>query len=197
MNIFIADSVHFYNYNSDAWNPNIFPKARFISEYGFQSIPSVHSLQQTMYSTDKIGDLIGHRQHFPFGSLPITTAILRNFKLPPNSNGNYWDAYIYFSQINQAMSTKVETETYRLARNDWLIIMRQKVLILFFYFSFSFFSFFGATELDDFSSGKQWAHCIGNWTMFGQHRHGQALSTMETSKYYNIGPKNSLHLLMS
>lgn len=85
-----------------------------MSEYGFQSVPSVHSLQQTMYSTDNIGDLIGHRQHFPFGSVPITTAINRNFKLPSKTASNYWDAYIYFSQINQAMSTKIETETYRL-----------------------------------------------------------------------------------
>lgn len=68
-----------------------------------------------MYSTDKIGDLIGHRQHFPlFGSVPITAAINRNFNLPPKIASNYWDAYIYFSQINQAMSTKIETETYRL-----------------------------------------------------------------------------------
>lgn len=107
--------VHYYNYVSDAWNSNIFPKARFVSEYGFQSIPSMHSLQQTMYSTDKLADLIDHRQHFPFGNLPIVTAINRSLILPKQSNPNYWDTFIYFSQINQAMSTKIETETYRLA----------------------------------------------------------------------------------
>lgn len=97
---------------------SVYTQARFISEYGFQSVPSVHSLEQTMYMTDDMGDLIGHRQHFPFGSIPITTAISRNFKLPPKTDPNYWDAYIYFSQINQAMSTKIETETYRSDAND-------------------------------------------------------------------------------
>lgn len=97
----------------DGWNPNIYPKARFISEYGFQSIPSLHSWNQVAYSTDKLDDLIDHRQHFPYGSLPIINQM--TFHLPmPKIGSNYWSTFIYFSQISQAMSTKTETETYRL-----------------------------------------------------------------------------------
>lgn len=105
-------TVHYYNYILDGWNPNIFPKARFISEYGFQSIPSLYSWQQTAYSTDKLDDLIDHRQHFPYGSTPIINQI--TYHLPmPRIDMNYWSTFIYFSQISQAMSTKTETETYR------------------------------------------------------------------------------------
>lgn len=108
----IPFAVHYYNYILDGWDSNIFPKARFISEYGFQSIPSLHSLKQTMYTTDKLDDLVDHRQHFPFGSLPIIN--LMTFHLPmPRVDSNYWNTFIYFSQISQAMATKTETETYR------------------------------------------------------------------------------------
>lgn len=116
--IFIIYLVHYYNYISDGWNSNIFPKARFISEYGFQSIPSAHSLKRSMYPADKIGEIIEHRQHFPFGSVPIINLIKKHLPLPNQANEHYWDTFIYFSQISQAMATKVETETYRLVKKE-------------------------------------------------------------------------------
>lgn len=106
-------SVHYYNYILDAWNSNIFPKARFVSEYGFQSFPSMHSLRGSMYASDNLTNLIEHRQHFPFGSLPIVALVNRHLPLPKQSDKNYWDTFIYFSQLSQAMVTKTETETYR------------------------------------------------------------------------------------
>lgn len=72
----------------------------------------MHSWKQVAYSTDKLDDLIDHRQHFPYGSLPIINQM--TFNLPmPKVGANYWTEFIYFSQISQAMSTKTETETYR------------------------------------------------------------------------------------
>lgn len=106
-------AVHYYNYISDAWNSNIFPRARFVSEYGFQSIPSIHSIKNTMYANDDIQEIIDHRQHFPFGSAPITLLIMKHLPLPDETSPDYVKAFVYFSQISQAMSTKVETETYR------------------------------------------------------------------------------------
>lgn len=32
--------VHYYNYAADCLNPAIYPRAKFISEFGFQSYPS-------------------------------------------------------------------------------------------------------------------------------------------------------------
>lgn len=111
--IYINISVHYYNYLSDAWSSSIFPRARFVSEYGFQSIPSMHSLHSSMHTGEDISSIVAHRQHFPFGSLPIINLINKNLPLPKKSDENYWDAFIYFSQLSQAMATKVETETYR------------------------------------------------------------------------------------
>uniref|UniRef100_A0A7N5P6L4 Beta-mannosidase n=1 Tax=Ailuropoda melanoleuca TaxID=9646 RepID=A0A7N5P6L4_AILME len=40
--------VHFYDYISDCWNWKVFPKARFVSEYGYQSWPSFSTLEKVM-----------------------------------------------------------------------------------------------------------------------------------------------------
>lgn len=106
-------AVHFYNYISDGWDSNIFPRARFVSEYGFQSIPSVTNLQLSSYPYDKIESILNHRQHFPLGNMPIMKQIQRHLNLPSKKNPQYLEALVYFSQLSQAIATKTETETYR------------------------------------------------------------------------------------
>lgn len=32
--------IHFYNYLADVFNPDLYPRAKFVSEFGFQSFPS-------------------------------------------------------------------------------------------------------------------------------------------------------------
>lgn len=106
--------MHHYDYFSDGWNSNTYPKARFVSEYGFQSLPSIHSIVNSMNVSDQIHNLIEHRQHFPFGNIPIIGLIKKHLNLPNETvSFNYWDAFVYFSQVSQAMATKVESETYR------------------------------------------------------------------------------------
>ncbi|KAG8519394.1 Beta-mannosidase, partial [Galemys pyrenaicus] len=39
--------THFYDYTQDCWDWRVFPKARFVSEYGYQSWPSFSTLEQT------------------------------------------------------------------------------------------------------------------------------------------------------
>ena len=41
--------VHFYDYVSDCWNWRTFPKARFVSEYGYQSWPSFSTLEKVSH----------------------------------------------------------------------------------------------------------------------------------------------------
>ncbi|XP_013118469.2 beta-mannosidase [Stomoxys calcitrans] len=109
--------VHFYDVFKDGWNPSIYPRPRFASEYGFQSIPSLTAWRRSMYDNDSLSDLIEHRQHHPLGMLAITTLVRQHFPLPLPEDDNYLEGLAYFSQLTQAMATKVETEFYRSLRN--------------------------------------------------------------------------------
>lgn len=110
-------TVHFYTYLLDGWNPVIYPNPRFASEYGFQSIPSLTSWNRVMAGSDKLTELLDHRQHHPLGNAPIIDLIKKHFFLPDESSPNYMQALIYLSQVSQAMVIKAETEHY-MSRRD-------------------------------------------------------------------------------
>lgn len=77
----------------------------------------MRSWQRTLNGSDNLDDLVNHRQHHPLGMLAITTLVRRHLPLPLPEDPDYFEALIYFSQITQAMATKVETELYRSLRN--------------------------------------------------------------------------------
>lgn len=105
--------VHYYNYDLNGWDPNIYPKPRFTSEYGFQSYPSLTAWNSVLGQEDNLTELMDHRQHSPLGNTPIEALISKNLPLPSNDLTNYNEALIYMSQISQAMAIKMETEVYR------------------------------------------------------------------------------------
>ena len=114
--------VHYYNYLRNGWNIDQYPITRFASEYGFQSIPSLKTLKT---ATENIEDLqidssfLKHRQHLPGGWFYMNLLISKNFDIP-QSNDSLRDlqSYIYLSQINQAVSIKIQTESYRQLRSS-------------------------------------------------------------------------------
>ncbi|XP_053947050.1 beta-mannosidase [Anastrepha ludens] len=109
--------IHFYTNFEDAWDPNIYRRPRFASEYGFQSLPKLTSWQLTMQPKDNLLNLMHHRQHHPSNMSLINALIRRHLPLPLPEADNYVEALIYFSQISQAMVTKIETEVYRSLRD--------------------------------------------------------------------------------
>lgn len=111
--LFVLYLVHYYNYVLDGWNPNLYPHPRFASEYGFQSIPSLNAWRSVLGESDNFTHLLDHRQHFPYGSVPILLLISRHLPLPEKSSRRYEAALVYFSQLSQAMTTRAETEVYR------------------------------------------------------------------------------------
>ena len=44
--------VHFYDYVNDAFDPDTYPRAKFVSEFGVMSLPSWHIYQQYTRSED-------------------------------------------------------------------------------------------------------------------------------------------------
>jgi len=113
----ISSIVHFYDYTKDGWDPEIYPRPRFVSEYGFQSFPGTYAWQRSKNGDDDLLALIRHRQHHPLGNIPVIALVERHLPLPLPEDDNYANALIYFSQIAQAMATKVETELYRSLRD--------------------------------------------------------------------------------
>ncbi|XP_023165462.2 beta-mannosidase-like [Drosophila hydei] len=109
--------VHFYDYLKDAWDPSIYPRPRFASEYGVQSLPGSYAWDRIKGDEIDLTKLMGHRQHHPLAMVPITTQVHRHLPLPLPEDKDYNQALIYFSQISHAMATKVETELYRTMRD--------------------------------------------------------------------------------
>lgn len=114
-------SVHFYEYFLNSWDTNIFPVPRFVSEYGFQSFPSLTKWNSILAPSDSLLPMMKHRQHSPLGNQPIEILISKN--LPIDALPNNTAALIYFSQIGQAMAIKAETEVYRSERGGFLNTM--------------------------------------------------------------------------
>ncbi|KAK0164385.1 hypothetical protein PV328_003021 [Microctonus aethiopoides] len=116
--------IHYYNYINDGWNINNYPRPRFSSEYGIQSLPSIHTFESVtkipIEDLSKDSKFIKHRQHLPDGNILMEMMIEKNFNIPTSSNSYQdFENYIYLSQINQAQSVKVQTESYRQARSSF------------------------------------------------------------------------------
>lgn len=117
ISIFNIIAVHYFVVHENGWNVNIYPTPRFVSEYGFQSLPRAEAWKRSMLAGDNLMEIMRHRQHHPMAMLPIVNLIRPNLPLPLTKDARYTDALIYFSQIAQAMALKVETEWYRSLRN--------------------------------------------------------------------------------
>ncbi|XP_007951844.1 beta-mannosidase [Orycteropus afer afer] len=113
--------VHFYDYISDCWNWNIFPKARFVSEYGYQSWPSFSTLEKVSSKEDWSfrSNFSLHRQHHAEGDTEMLYQADLHFKLPRSTDllGNFRDT-IYLTQVTQAQCVKIETEFYRRSQSE-------------------------------------------------------------------------------
>jgi beta-mannosidase len=56
--------VHYYNYASDCEDYTTYPQARFVSEHGFQSFPSMDTYKHVIEAEDmsRDSDLLAYRQ---------------------------------------------------------------------------------------------------------------------------------------
>jgi beta-mannosidase len=69
--------VHFYDYTSDCTDVSIYPKPRFASEYGFQSLPNLRSMSEVSLPEDwsPHSPFMEHRQHHPNGNAELDRSI--------------------------------------------------------------------------------------------------------------------------
>uniref|UniRef100_A0A0A1WJB6 beta-mannosidase n=2 Tax=Zeugodacus cucurbitae TaxID=28588 RepID=A0A0A1WJB6_ZEUCU len=105
--------VHFWQEYSDGCDPDIYPRARFVSEYGFPSMPAITSWNLTMSKDDTIVDLIKHRQHSIYGMTPMLQLIERHIPFRASNWEHDINDLVYFSQLTQAMAAKTGTDVFR------------------------------------------------------------------------------------
>ncbi|XP_003796374.3 beta-mannosidase [Otolemur garnettii] len=113
--------VHFYDYFSDCWDWKVFPKARFASEYGYQSWPSFSTLEKVSSKKDWSfnSKFSLHRQHHEDGNKQMLHQAQLHFKLPQSTDPlRAFKDTIYLTQVMQAQCVKTETEFYRRSRSE-------------------------------------------------------------------------------
>ena len=91
--------------NKSNWDPNSYPWARFISEYGIQSLPIKASWLRVLGYNDTIPELIEHRQH-DNNSFDNMKDLVEDWK-------NNIEDFIYLSQVAQAKAAKAATDMFR------------------------------------------------------------------------------------
>ena len=110
--------IHFYNYDKDTLNEAKYPRARFVSEFGFQSYPSISTLKKSPISSEHliwpITPELEHRQHAPQQNEKLLAQIDENleFKHQNSISQEALEEFIYLSQVIQALSVKTEAEGY-------------------------------------------------------------------------------------
>ena len=125
-------------------NMTNFPTSRFVSEYGWQSFPSIYSWEEVSSEADwspqsPLGSLlffhtpnqlyffpficpVDHRQHHPYGTKQIQDEMDKHFrplkKVPTNKQS--FTLWIYLSQVLQTMCIRSQTEFFRRGRGSLL-----------------------------------------------------------------------------
>lgn len=105
--------VHFYTYASDCLDPDIFPRPRFASEFGFQSYPSVNSLLEVALPSDlfMFSPLMEHRQHHPLGNEQLVATLSLLFQFDTLTTP--FSSFVWLSQLMQGLCMQTEAEHYR------------------------------------------------------------------------------------
>jgi beta-mannosidase len=113
--------VHWYNYVNDCTDLATYPHSRFVSEYGFQSFPSLITWRTV--SDPALGDwkidseFLFKRQHHRNGTAQVLAQIKMHFNYQPVSDPEHnFGNFVYLSQATQALCMKTESELYRRSR---------------------------------------------------------------------------------
>lgn len=111
--------VHFYDYNCDCEDYRSFPEAKFISEFGFQTMPSFETYEPVILPEDYDvnSPLLQYRQRHQDGNSQIEAQMVKHFDLPTSCSGSdgqqrSFDMYLYLTMLQQS-------RCYETAMNRW------------------------------------------------------------------------------
>jgi beta-mannosidase len=118
-----AGDVHFYNYACDCEDFNSYPQARFVSEFGFQTMPSFLAYKPVSSPTDWApdSDLMLHRQRHEDGNSQIQSQLAQHFALPSvcaDSDSRSFDMYLYLVGLQQSRCYETAVNRWRQLRSQ-------------------------------------------------------------------------------
>ncbi|CAK4134933.1 unnamed protein product [Aphanomyces euteiches] len=118
----IEGDVHYYNVVDDCTEWQHLPRARFISEFGFQSFPSLRSLLEVSNATDwltvdAIQEFLAFRQRSPNGTEKMLRQVARHFNIPTTaastSVADHMAKWLHVTQLTQAVCYDAAISTWR------------------------------------------------------------------------------------
>ncbi|BFF88900.1 beta-mannosidase-like [Drosophila madeirensis] len=115
--------IHFWEDDKDGFDSDTYPHARFVSEFGYASLPMLSSWQRALgngtdVSNESVAALIRSHQHDPKGFIPILKLIALQLPFMLHSWDENIEEFIYFSQVAQAMTSKTAVDLFRTLRTD-------------------------------------------------------------------------------
>lgn len=115
--------LHHYDFYSDCELPASFPNARFVSEFGFQSLPSFETYAKALAPADynRKSEMLLFRQRHEGGNDQIEYMIDLHFKLPPAeaagggaaAQAKVFDDYLYLTQLQQSRCYETAITNWR------------------------------------------------------------------------------------
>ena len=123
----LSGDTHFYPdpQTNDFADAGTWPRARFISEFGFPSFPSRYTMEAVAPSPSDVAvnsTYMNWRQRYglvqPDGGTWVTEVNIlemsKHFRLPTTSNASlYYDDFSYLSQANQALTYSTAMQAFR------------------------------------------------------------------------------------
>lgn len=137
----LFSDVHYYNYAGDCQDSSIYPHARFISEFGFQSAPSLESLREISNDLDwssfnSFWRMLKFRERHENGTDQMLRQLERRFHVPFPFRDEAWLAipfheqdefgfdvaerigsYLYLTQIQQGLCYQTAIRAWRRGKN--------------------------------------------------------------------------------
>lgn len=115
--------VHFWEDQKDGSEPSTYPQARFVSEFGYGSLPMMSSWQRELdngenATQEEIATHIRNRQRDPRGFIPLIQQIVNQLPFTPHNWDESIEKFIYFSQVTQAMTSKIAVDVFRSHRSE-------------------------------------------------------------------------------
>ncbi|CAK0764706.1 hypothetical protein CVIRNUC_003185 [Coccomyxa viridis] len=117
---------HYYDYTGDCLDTRVYPRSKFVSEFGFQSYPSFGALKNVTVPEDwsYTSAMMNYRNRKDNGNPTMVAQIARHFNLPDskatssNLQADLFQQFIYLTQVVQSRCYEAATAYWRRIKTD-------------------------------------------------------------------------------